>query len=50
MYNTFNMGVGMCVAVAKEEADAALCAFRTAGESAFIMGHVVKGDDGVELC
>lgn len=50
MYNTFNMGVGMCIAVAKENADAALSAFRTAGEAAFIMGHVVKGDDGVELC
>jgi len=50
MYNTFNMGVGMCLAVAKEEADTALSALRTAGENAFIMGNVVKGDGGVELC
>ena len=34
MYNTFNMGVGMCVTVAKEDADTALAALRAAGEDA----------------
>lgn len=50
MYNTFNMGVGMCIAVAKEDTDRALSAFKEAGEAAFVMGTVIRGDCGVELC
>ncbi len=49
MYNTFNMGVGMCVTVAREEADAALALLREMGEDAYILGEVVESDAGVIL-
>ena len=49
MYNTFNMGVGMCVTVAKEDAELALATLREAGEDAYILGEVCCGDDGVIL-
>ncbi len=49
MYNTFNMGVGMCVTVAKEDADAALAILRAAGEDAYILGEVCASDAGVIL-
>lgn len=50
MYNTFNMGVGMCVAVAKEQAQAAVETLKAAGADAFVMGEVVSGGEGVVLC
>ena len=49
MFNTFNMGVGMCAIVPQTEADEAVRALRAAGESAYILGEVVPGDEGVEL-
>ena len=49
MFNTFNMGVGLCVAVSKDTAQAALEAFRNAGEEAVLLGEVVEGDEGVVL-
>lgn len=50
MYNTFNMGAGMCMAVSKETAQTALNALIGAGERPFVMGEVVKGEEGVVLC
>lgn len=50
MYNTFNMGVGMCVVVPKEEADKAVQAVKAAGETAFVLGEVTEGSEGVVLC
>ncbi len=50
MYNTYNMGIGMMLAVSPEEADRALSAIRRAGEEAFIAGSVISGEKGVELC
>ena len=50
MFNTFNMGVGLCMAVSKETADAAIKALNDAGEQAFVLGEVVEGDEGVILC
>ena len=50
MFNTFNMGVGLCVAVSKETAQAALDAFREAGEEAVFLGEVAEGSEGVVLC
>ncbi len=44
MFNTYNMGVGMSIVVAKEEADKALSVLRAAGENAYICGEIVKGD------
>ena len=49
MYNTFNMGVGMCVAVSKDTAQAAVEAFQAAGEEAVLLGEVVEGSEGVVL-
>ena len=50
MFNTYNMGVGLCVAVSKETADACIKAFNDAGEKAFVLGEVIEGDEGVILC
>ena len=50
MYTTFNMGVGMCIAVAKDRVDTALAALKEAGTEAFVMGEVVPGEEGVVLC
>ena len=49
MFNTFNMGIGMTVVVAKEEADKALAALRAAGEDPVRLGEIVPGDEGVIL-
>ena len=49
MFNTFNMGVGMSVVVAKEDADRALQILKDNGEDAYIIGETAKQDDGVVL-
>ena len=50
MYNTFNMGIGMVLAVRPEDADAAMQAARTAGEYPYQIGVIEAGDQGVVLC
>ena len=47
MFNTFNMGVGMIIAVAKEDADKALEVLAANGEDAVVLGEVISGNDGV---
>ena len=49
MYNTYNMGVGMSVVVPAAEADKALEILRANGEDAYLIGEIIKGDDGVIL-
>lgn len=49
MFNTFNMGVGLCMAVSPDTADQALAALEAAGEQAVVLGQVVSGDEGVLL-
>lgn len=49
MFNTFNMGIGMCAAVAADQADRAVELLRAEGEKASIIGEIVKGDNEVEL-
>lgn len=49
MFNTFNMGVGMSVVVAKEDAARAVELFRANGEDAYILGTIVESEDGVLL-
>lgn len=49
MFNTFNMGVGMSVIVAKEDAARAVEILRNNGEDAYLLGEIVKSDDGVVL-
>lgn len=50
MYNTYNMGIGMVIAVAPEEAEAAKAALVRAGETAYIIGQTTAGEKGVTLC
>ncbi len=49
MYNTFNMGIGMVIAMPEEDASAALAALEAVGEHAYRIGKVVAGDSGVEV-
>ena len=50
MYNTFNMGVGLCVAVAADQADEAVRILKENGEEACILGEVREGKKGIDLC
>ena len=50
MYNTFNMGLGMIVAVDKDDVDATMEAIKAAGDKPYIVGHIEAGEKGVELC
>ncbi len=49
MYNTFNMGIGMVLAVSEENADTALKIIAEQGEKAYIIGKAAKGE-GIEIC
>ena len=51
MFNTFNMGVGMCLTVAAEDVDLALDSLADAGEEgAYALGEIARGEGGIELC
>ncbi len=50
MFNTFNMGVGMSVVVAKEDAEKALKILKANGEDAYIMGEIIKSEESVVIC
>ena len=51
MFNTFTMGVGMCLTVAAEDVDLALDSLADAGENgAYALGEIVRGEGGIELC
>ena len=50
MFNTFNMGVGMSIVVAKDDAEKAREVRKEAGEDADLLGEIVKSDEGVILC
>ena len=50
MYNTFNMGIGMVVAVALEDVDAAVAAAKAAGEQVYVIGELEAGEKGIDLC
>lgn len=50
LYNTFNMGVGMIIAVPKEETEKAIEVLAGAGETAYLIGEVADGENGVEIC
>ena len=49
MYNTYNMGVGMSVVVPAAEVDKALEILTANGETAYVIGEIIKGEDGVIL-
>lgn len=50
MFNTYNMGVGMSVVVAKEDADRALEILKQNGEDAYVIGEIVKSEESVTIC
>ncbi|MDE5781022.1 MAG: phosphoribosylformylglycinamidine cyclo-ligase [Lachnospiraceae bacterium] len=50
MYNTFNMGIGMVLALDSSEVDIAIAAIESAGEKAYVIGNVESGEKGVTLC
>ncbi len=50
MFNTYNMGVGMSITVAKEDADKAVEILKAAGEDAYIIGEIVAGEDKIQIC
>ena len=50
MYNTFNMGIGMVLAVDPSDVDATLAALAKTGDQAWLIGEVTDGEKGVELC
>ncbi|MCI8651995.1 MAG: phosphoribosylformylglycinamidine cyclo-ligase [Oscillospiraceae bacterium] len=50
MFNTYNMGVGMALIVPAAEADKAVAALKAEGQEAYVMGEILRGEKGVELC
>ena len=50
MYNTFNMGIGMVLALDPADAEKAMEAIRTAGDTPYVIGSIEAGDKGVTLC
>ena len=50
MYNTFNMGIGMVVAVDAADAEKAMEAMRSAGDTPYVIGSIEAGEKGVTLC
>lgn len=50
IYNTFNMGIGMVIAIEKSHADELLKQLESTGEKAYIIGEIIKGEAGVDLC
>ena len=50
MYNTYNMGLGMIVAVSPENVDAAMEAIKKAGDTPYVVGKIENGEKGVTLC
>ena len=50
MYNTYNMGLGMVLAVAKEDQEKTMEAIKAAGETPYVVGRIEAGEKGVTLC
>ncbi len=50
MYNTYNMGLGMILAVDRADVDKAMEAIRAAGETPYVVGRIENGEKGVALC
>ena len=50
MYNTYNMGIGMVIAVSPQDAEKAAKAAKAAGEQVYTIGEIRSGEKGVVLC
>ena len=49
MYNTYNMGVGMCIVVAKEDVETALEILKANGDDAYILGGIIESEEKIIL-
>ena len=50
MYNTYNMGIGMIVAVDPADVDKTMEAIKATGDKPYVIGHIEAGEKGVTLC
>ena len=50
MFNTYNMGIGLMLAVSRDSADAAIKAIEDCGETACVVGEITDGEKGVDIC
>ena len=50
MFNTFNMGVGMSIAVARKDAEDAIAILRDCGEDAYIIGEITESAEKIRIC
>ena len=50
MYSTYNMGIGMMIAVNPADVEKALTAIKDAGEEAYVIGAIEEGQKDIELC
>ena len=50
MFNTYNMGVGMSVVVKKEDVDTSIEILKAQGIDAYVIGEIIKGDEGIVIC
>ena len=50
MFNTFNMGVGMTVTVAQKDVKTALSVLNDHGVNGYVLGEIVRSEDGVIIC
>ena len=50
MYNTFNMGIGLVLAVDPADVDTVMAAVKSAGETPYVIGSIEAGEKGVTLC
>ena len=50
MYNTFNMGIGLVLAIDPKDVDTVLEAVKAAGETPYVIGHIEAGEKGVTVC
>ena len=50
MFNTFNMGVGMSIVVAKDDVETALNILKDWGEDAYVIGEIEESQDKITIC
>lgn len=50
MYNTYNMGIGMMIAVDPQDVDRTMAAIKASGETPYIIGEITNGEKGISLC
>ena len=50
MYNAYNMGLGMIIAVDAADVEKAMEAIRATGDTPYVVGHIENGEKGVTLC